>query len=77
MIVVPAGTRHQFWNIGNEPLVLYTVYAPAEHHPQTYHESKEQGEEEEDAGKDEAPEWAGRSKGENVKAGVINEEGKY
>ena len=77
MIVVPAGTRHQFWNTGDEPMILYTIYSPAEHHPQTYHASKEQGEEEEDAGKDEAPEWAGKSKAENVKAGVINEEGKY
>lgn len=77
MIVVPAGTRHQFWNTGDGPMILYTIYSPAEHHPQTYHESKEQGEEEEDAGKDEAPEWAGKSKAENVKARIINEEGQY
>ncbi len=76
MVVVPAGTRHQFWNIGDGLLILCTIYSPAEHHPQTYHRSMGEGEEEE-AGRDEAPEWAGLSKKQNVEKGVINEEGKY
>ncbi len=31
-ITVPAGTWHNVTNIGNEPLKLYTIYAPP-HHP--------------------------------------------
>lgn len=31
-ILVPAGTWHNVTNIGNEPLKLYTIYAPP-HHP--------------------------------------------
>ncbi len=30
-IVVPAGARHNVRNTGNEPLKLYTIYAPPEH----------------------------------------------
>jgi hypothetical protein len=41
------------------------------------HKTKEEGDKEEEDGIDEAPEWAGRSKGENEKRGEINEEGKY
>lgn len=31
-IFVPAGTWHNIVNVGNEPLKLYSIYAPA-HHP--------------------------------------------
>ncbi len=31
LCAVPAGTRHNFRNTGDEPLVLYTVYSPPEH----------------------------------------------
>jgi mannose-6-phosphate isomerase-like protein (cupin superfamily) len=37
---VPAGTRHNFANTGQEDLKLYTVYAPPEHAPGTVHETK-------------------------------------
>jgi hypothetical protein len=41
---------------------LFTVYAPAEHAETTVHKTKEEGDELEDAGKDEAPEWASKDK---------------
>jgi mannose-6-phosphate isomerase-like protein (cupin superfamily) len=31
LVVVPAGKKHNFRNTGPNPLVLYTVYGPAEH----------------------------------------------
>ena len=31
IVVVPAGTKHNFVNSGPNPLVLYTVYGPPEH----------------------------------------------
>ena len=31
VVVVPAGTQHQFVTKGDEPLELVTVYSPAEH----------------------------------------------
>lgn len=39
-VVVPAGTRHNFINAGDEPLKLYTVYAPPEHPDGTIHKTK-------------------------------------
>jgi len=30
-IIVPAGARHNLINSGDEPLLLYTLYAPPEH----------------------------------------------
>lgn len=71
LVIVPAGTQHQFVNTGPTPLILYTVYSPAEHKPTTVHRTKEQGDEEEEAGIDEAPEWSQRSKAENEKAGWV------
>lgn len=41
------------------------------------HKTKEEGDEEEESGKDEAPEWSQRSKTENEKAGLVKTEGKY
>lgn len=40
VVVVPAGTAHNFINSGDEPLKLYTVYAPPEHAPGTIHRTK-------------------------------------
>ena len=40
IVVVPAGTRHNFINTGNEPLKLYTVYAPPDHKDGTVHRIK-------------------------------------
>lgn len=40
LVIVPQGTKHNFINTGKEPLVLFTVYAPAEHDPNSVHKSK-------------------------------------
>ncbi|MCJ1306653.1 hypothetical protein MMC25_000296 [Agyrium rufum] len=71
MVIVPAGTQHQFVNTGPTPLILTTVYSPAEHDPNTVHKTKGEGDELEEAGKDEAPEWAHKSKAENKKSGAV------
>ncbi|HEV3464622.1 MAG TPA: cupin domain-containing protein, partial [Actinomycetota bacterium] len=40
LVLVPAGTRHNFINTGDGPLRLVTVYAPPEHAPGTVHQTK-------------------------------------
>jgi mannose-6-phosphate isomerase-like protein (cupin superfamily) len=55
LVVVPAGRKHNFINTGPNPLVLYTVYAPAEHADGAIHRTKEEGDAMEEAGKDEPP----------------------
>jgi len=77
LMVVPAGTQHQFVNTGPTPLILYTIYSPAEHDSRTVHHTKEEGDKEEDEGKDEAPEWSQKSKKENEDAGLVKMSGKY
>ncbi|EFQ92761.1 hypothetical protein CFE70_000588 [Pyrenophora teres f. teres 0-1] len=77
VVVVPAGTQHQFVTQGEEPLELITVYSPAEHLPSSVHKTKEAGDKAEEDGVDEAPAWAGRGKSENEKAGLVRESGKY
>ena len=42
LVVVPAGTRHNFVNTGSGPLRLVTVYAPPEHAPGTVHQTKDE-----------------------------------
>ncbi len=42
LVLVPAGTRHNFVNTGAGPLRLVTVYAPPEHPPGTVHQTKEE-----------------------------------
>jgi len=74
LIIVPAGTQHQFVNTGPTPLILYTVYSPAEHKPTTVHKTKEQGDQEEEDGIDVAPDWARKSKAQNEKAGLVEGE---
>ncbi|KAI1608825.1 RmlC-like cupin domain-containing protein [Exophiala viscosa] len=74
LIIVPAGTQHQFINTGPTPLILYTVYSPAEHKPTSVHKDKEQGDREEEEGIDVAPEWSQRSKAENEKLGLVEPE---
>ncbi|KAK3373238.1 RmlC-like cupin domain-containing protein [Lasiosphaeria ovina] len=64
MVIVPAGTRHQFLNKGPTPLILYTVYSPAEHKATAVHKTMEEGDREEE-GIDEPPPWSQRSKKEN------------
>jgi putative ABC transport system ATP-binding protein len=77
VVVVPAGTQHQFVTKGDQPLELVTIYSPAEHSVKTVHKNKEQGDKEEEDGIDEAPEWSQKSKTENEKAGLVKESGKY
>jgi mannose-6-phosphate isomerase-like protein (cupin superfamily) len=55
LVVVPAGTRHNFVNTGPNPLVLYTVYGPPEHADGVVHRTKEEADAAEAAGKDEPP----------------------
>jgi mannose-6-phosphate isomerase-like protein (cupin superfamily) len=39
-VIVPAGARHNLINSGDEPLLLYTLYAPPEHRDGTVHKTK-------------------------------------
>ncbi len=39
-VIVPAGARHNVRNTGEEPLRLYTIYAPPEHVDGTVHPTK-------------------------------------
>lgn len=55
LVVVPAGTKHNFVNAGPNPLVLYTVYGPPEHADGVVHRTKEEGDAAEEAGADEPP----------------------
>jgi mannose-6-phosphate isomerase-like protein (cupin superfamily) len=55
LVVVPAGTKHNFLNAGPNPLVLYTVYGPPEHADGAVHATKEEADAAEEAGKDEPP----------------------
>jgi mannose-6-phosphate isomerase-like protein (cupin superfamily) len=77
VVVVPAGTQHQFVTKGDQPLELITVYSPAEHLPTSVHKTKEEGDKAEEDEIDEAPEWSLKSKKENVESGEVNESGKY
>ena len=55
LVVVPAGTKHNFLNTGENPLVLYTVYGPPEHADGAVHATKEEADRLEEEGKDEPP----------------------
>lgn len=44
-IVIPAGTRHNIRNTGDEPLRLYTIYAPPQHPDGTVQRTKAEAEE--------------------------------
>jgi len=55
LVVVPAGTGHNFRNTGVIPLVLYTVYGPPEHADGVVHATKEEAEAAEAAGEDQPP----------------------
>ncbi|CAL1706306.1 unnamed protein product [Somion occarium] len=58
VVIVPAGAQHNFVNTSETPLIISTVYAPAEHKADTVHSTREEGERLEAEGKDEPPEWA-------------------
>ena len=47
-IIIPAGTWHNLINTGNQPLKLYSIYAPPQHPKGTIHETKEEAMEAED-----------------------------
>jgi mannose-6-phosphate isomerase-like protein (cupin superfamily) len=40
-IIIPAGTWHNLYNTGKEPLKLYSIYAPPQHPRGTVHETRE------------------------------------
>lgn len=50
LVVVPAGTRHNFRNVGSDPLVLYTVYGPPEHADGVVHATKADADAAEESG---------------------------
>ncbi len=56
-IMVPAGTWHDVVNTGDEPLKLYTVYAPVHHAQGIVHPTFEDSERDEEAGTDVPPGW--------------------
>lgn len=41
IVYVPAGVSHNFKNVGDEDLKLFTVYSPPEHKDGTIHATKE------------------------------------
>ncbi|MDQ1628545.1 MAG: hypothetical protein QOI54_2289 [Actinomycetota bacterium] len=55
LVVVPAGTRHNFSNSGDGLLRLLTIYAPPDHAPDTVHRTKAEAEEAEKSGQDVPP----------------------
>ncbi|MBA2767987.1 MAG: cupin domain-containing protein [Sporichthyaceae bacterium] len=55
LVVVPAGTEHNFTNSGPGVLRLVTIYAPPDHAPDTVHRTKADAEEAEVKGQDEPP----------------------
>src|SRR5450631_3923361 len=55
LVAVPAGTLHNFRNTGVHPLVLYTVYGPAEHAAGAVHATKAEADAAEESGQDEPP----------------------
>lgn len=54
-VLVPAGTWHNITNVGEEPMQVYAIYAPAHHKPGKIHESAAAGEADKD---DEPAEWS-------------------
>jgi mannose-6-phosphate isomerase-like protein (cupin superfamily) len=54
-ILVPAGSWHNVTNIGDEPMQVYTVYAPQHHKPGKVHQTKEVADTDTD---DEPAEWS-------------------
>ena len=54
-VLVPAGTWHNITNIGQEPMRLYAIYAPAHHKPGKIHTTATQAEADRD---DEPADWS-------------------
>lgn len=57
-VFVPAGTWHNVTNIGDEPMRLYTVYAPVHHAAGKVQATAEDAERDEESGTDEPPSWS-------------------
>lgn len=57
-VQVPAGTWHDVINMGDEPLRLYTVYAPAHHAPGVVQPTSTDAARDESSGADEPPPWS-------------------
>ena len=57
-VIVPAGSWHNITNIGEEPLQLYTIYAPQHHQPGKVQKTKKAAEADEEAGNDEPADWS-------------------
>jgi mannose-6-phosphate isomerase-like protein (cupin superfamily) len=55
LVVVPAGTQHNFTNTGDGLLRLLTIYAPPDHAPDTVHRAKADAEAAEHDGSDTPP----------------------
>ena len=47
-VIVPKGTRHNIVNTGDEPMKLYTLYAPPNHRDGTIHRTKEEADRDEE-----------------------------
>lgn len=48
LVVVPAGTKHNFINTGTSNLQLFTIYAPPQHAPNVVDKTKEEAERKQD-----------------------------
>ena len=48
VVLVPAGTWHNITNVGDEPLKIYSIYAPPEHPHGTVHATKAEADAAED-----------------------------
>jgi mannose-6-phosphate isomerase-like protein (cupin superfamily) len=44
VVVVPAGTQHNFTNVGDDAVRLCTLYSPPDHAPDTVHQTKAEAE---------------------------------
>lgn len=56
-IQVPAGTWHDVINVGDEPLQLYTVYAPSHHASGAVHKTSMDAARAESSGTNKPPAW--------------------
>ncbi len=57
-VFVPAGSWHNVTNIGDEPMQVYTVYAPVHHAAGKVQPTKADAERDEEHGTDEPPAWS-------------------
>ena len=62
-IVVPAGAWHDVVNTGDEPLRLYSIYAPSHHAAGIVQATADEAEADEESGKDVPPEWTVQPEG--------------